>query len=224
LMDLALTRALGIAAQCKIVTAWDARDQAVVEHTIPFPQSEAYAVLHCVPKFNYKMWHRAGWIQVAQWLQARGLRVVLTGSSNPEELEHVASIHQEIPGAINLAGRLSLNQVACLLSRCRLYVGPDTVVTHIAAALAIPVVALYGPSNPVKWGPWPAGQSTSNPWRRHGSQRVHNVTLLQGLPPCVPCLKNGCDRHLASWSDCLLELSAERVIAAISQLLPGELS
>jgi heptosyltransferase-3 len=123
-------------------------------------------------------------------------------------------------GTVNAAGKLSLGASACLISRARIYIGPDTAMTHIAAALGTPTVALYGPTNPVKWGPWPRSQAPdANPWRRCGSQRAGNVVLLQGPGACVPCHLSGCDRHIGSYSDCLQQLPTARVIAAIEQLL-----
>ena len=84
----------------------------------------------------------------------------------------------------------------------------------------MPVVACYGPSDPVKWGPWPARYAhAANPWRRHGTQRINNVTLVQGSAACVPCMLEGCERHIDSFSDCLLELPASRVIAAAEEQL-----
>ena len=125
-----------------------------------------------------------------------------------------------IPGAINLAGKLTLSQTACLLGRARAYVGPDTAVTHMAAALAVPVVTLFGPSDPVKWGPWPAGYArATNPWRRLGTQRINNVTLIQGATACVPCFNEGCDRRVASYSDCLQQLPVSRITAALTAAL-----
>ena len=91
------------------------------------------------------------------------------------------------PGTVNAAGRLTLGASACLVGGARVYVGPDTALTHVAAALGVPTVALFGPTDPVKWGPWPRGHpSGTNPWRRYGSQRSGNVTLLQGVAPCTP--------------------------------------
>ncbi|MCI3953940.1 MAG: hypothetical protein K0R53_3440, partial [Burkholderiales bacterium] len=49
-----------------------------------------------------------------------------------------------------------------------------------------------------------------------------NVTLLQGLASCAPCLNEGCERNIASFSDCLQELPASRVIAAIAAALEDE--
>jgi heptosyltransferase-3 len=148
------------------------------------------------------------------------LHVVLSGGGAADELEYVGAIARRTPDAINLAGKLTLSQVACLLAQARVYAGPDTAVTHMAAALGIPVVALYGPTDPVKWGPWPAGYaSADNPWRRLGTQRVNNVTLIQGKAACAPCFNEGCDRHVASFSDCLQQLPASKVIAVIDGAL-----
>jgi heptosyltransferase-3 len=94
----------------------------------------------------------------------------------------------------------------------------------MAAALGVPSVVLFGPSNPVKWGPWPKDfrSTTDSPWRKQGSQRQGNVFLLQGEGDCVPCLAEGCDRHINSLSDCLQDLAVNRVIAAAESMLTGK--
>ena len=220
LMNLALAGTLAIAPCFEVVAASRPGDRAELERLLPFGLTERYAVLHVFPKFNYKMWRREAWIETARWLQARGLRVVLSGGGDRAELEYVAAIAHEISGTVNLSGKLTLSLAASLLAHAKIYVGPDTALTHMAAALGVPVVALYGPGNPVKWGPWPAGYAQgTNPWRRHGSQRVNNVVLIQGQAACVPCLREGCDRHIESYSDCLQQLQSANVIAAIADAL-----
>jgi heptosyltransferase-3 len=150
--------------------------------------------------------------------------VALTGGGDPAEIEYVTAIARALPvGALCAAGRLSLAASACLVKRARLYVGPDTAMTHIAAALGVPTVALFGPSNPVKWGPWPKHHPPgTNPWHRCGSQAVRNVVLVQGSPACVPCLLEGCDRHVDSVSDCLAALPLAKVQRAVQALLAQE--
>jgi heptosyltransferase-3 len=220
LMQLTLAAALDIEPCYDVVAAWRESDRDALARELPFALSEQYAVLHVFPKFNYKMWRRDAWVEIAQWLKARGLRVVLSGGGDEDELEYVGAIARTIPDAVNLAGKLALSEVACLLAHARAYVGPDTAVTHMAAALGVPVVTLYGPSDPVKWGPWPAGYARAlNPWRRLGTQRVNNVTLIQGDAACTPCFNEGCDRHVASFSDCLQQLPALKVVAALSNAL-----
>jgi len=220
-MNLALVEALGLTPRAEVAVSWSASDESQAAGLLGEDSGARLAVLHPYPKFNYKMWHRAGWVEVARWLDARGYRIALTGSPDPAEVSYTAEIAADMPARTrNLVGQLTLGGAGCLLSRASIYVGPDTALTHTAAALGIPTVALYGPTNPVKWGPWPANQGADrNPWRRCGSQRKGNVALVQGPGACVPCHLEGCDRHVESFSDCLMELPAARVIAALGDLL-----
>lgn len=224
LMNLHLADLLGIERSYEVVVSWSANDESSVIGALPFDIGvEPFAVLHMYPKFSYKMWRRDGWIDLARWLAKTGVRSVLTGSDAPEELDYVDRIfHAMPPGTVNLAGKLSLAGSAFLISRARYYVGPDTALTHVAAALGTPTVALFGPSNPVKWGPWPKGYAEDrNPYRMKGTQRVNNVVLLQGEGDCVPCREEGCEHHTASLSDCLQNLPAARVIAALQGFSPA---
>lgn len=221
LMNLVLADLFGIPRSHEVVAAWCAEDEAAVRAALPFdPDAQHYAVLHVHPMYAYKAWRREAWAEVAQWLHGQGMRVVLTGGNGAEELAYVRDLLALLPpDTVDVAGKLNLSGVACLLGKARAYVGPDTVVTHLAAATGVPTVALFGPSNPVKWGPWPKGyDADADPWRMHGSQRVNNVVLLQGDDDCVPCMEEGCDRHLDSLSRCLQELPAERVIGALREL------
>jgi heptosyltransferase-3 len=221
LTNLGLVDLLGIKRNHEVVVAWDTSDEKSVTGLLPFDIGlQPYAVLHMSPKFSYKMWHRDGWIQLARRLEANGIRVVLTGSGAPDEMEYVGQIFRSMPtSTVNMAGKLSLAESAFLISRAKCYVGPDTALTHVAAALGTPTVALFGPSNPVKWGPWPKGYDKDiNPYQMRGTQHVSNVVLLQGEGDCVPCMEEGCDRRITSLSACLQGLPVEKVIAALGEL------
>jgi len=221
-MHLALARLLGVRVHGDPVVTWGGQDEEQVTKLLGSDR-RPFAVLHTYPKFNYKMWRRDGWLEVASWLAARGHRIVLSGGKAAVELEYVADLARDMPsGTLNAAGKLALGASACLVNRADVYVGPDTALTHVAAALGVPTIALFGPSDPVKWGPWPRNHAPdANPWRRYGSQRVGNVTLLQGALPCVPCLVEGCERNIKSFSDCLQQLPARRVIVAIAAATGG---
>ena len=190
----------------------------------PKPRADPYVVVHPLALYAYKSWTPQGWRTLIGWLRAQNLEVVLSGAS-AEERAYCAALAG--PGVTDLSGRLSLAELAQLIRGARLYVGPDTSVTHIAAACGTPTVALFGPSNPVKWGPWPLGASDDpSPWRMLGQpwQRKGNVALLQGIQPadlghCLPCRLEGCERHLGSESRCLTEMPADPVIAAARELL-----
>lgn len=222
LMNLKLADLLGVPRCHEVVAAWNAEDEAAVRKVLPFdPEAQAYAVLHVYPMYAYKAWRDEAWGELADWLNGQGMRVVLTGGKSADEVAYVSKLLGLLPrGTVNVAGKLDFAGVAYLLSKARAYVGPDTVVTHLAAASGTPTVALFGPSNPVKWGPWPKGYDEDlNPYMMHGTQRVNNVVLLQGSGDCVPCMEEGCERHIASLSACLQNLPAASAIDALRELL-----
>lgn len=221
LTHLKLAELLDAKPSYEVVSGWRKEDEAQVRQILPFDLSlQPYAVLHVYPMFAYKMWRAGAWAELAHWLGDQGLRVVLTGGKSQEETEYIRHLLPLLPmNTVNAAGKLSLCGVAYLLSQARAYVGPDTSVTHMAAALGVPTVALFGPSNPVKWGPWPKGYAKGdNPYRMKGIQRINNVVLLQGEGDCVPCGEEGCEHHIASLSDCLQHLPAAMVIGALREL------
>ena len=190
---------------------------------LPFTRAEqAYAVMHFDPRNPYKCWTAEGWGTVIRHAVSHGLRVVLTGGGGGDEESYIRSI---VAGGadrdvVNLAGQLSLPQVSDLLSRCSLYVGPDTGVTHLAAAHAIPTIAMYGPTDPVYWGPWPCGYSRdTSPYVRGGRQQVGNVTVVQGDGDCVGCGREGCDDDPGGLSRCMQELPATAVVQAMDEMM-----
>jgi heptosyltransferase-3 len=222
LMNLKLADLLGIPRCHEVVASFNEQDEAAVRKVLPFnPDMQAYAVLHLFPMYAYKAWRNEAWAELAAWLDEQGMRVVLTGGNSVEEINYVQGLMGRLPrGTVDVAGKLNLAAVACLLSKASAYVGPDTVVTHLAAATGVPTVALFGPSNPVKWGPWPKGYGeNNNPYVMRGTQRLNNVVLLQGEGDCVPCMEEGCDRHIASLSDCLQNMPAAKAIDALRGLL-----
>jgi heptosyltransferase-3 len=173
--------------------------------------------------FSYKMWHLEGWISLINWLhKSKGLKIVLTGGNSSDELAYISLLRQSLPNeSINVAGKVNLSGVAYLLSKASVYVGLDTAVTHMAAALGIPTIVMYGPTNPVKWGPMPNNLSFSgkSPYKRKGSQIVKNVFLLQGQGECVPCHEEGCDRNIRSFSKCLQNIPGDDVIEAVETMI-----
>jgi heptosyltransferase III len=180
-----------------------------------------YAVLHLTPGHPYKRWRLDGWRDLALALRARGLRVVLTGGDGAEEREYLDDARSLLPADVeSVAGRLRLGDLTLLLERGALFAGPDTVATHLAAGVGAPTVAVFGPTNPLKWAPWPHGHRGLQPpfWKK-GSQRVRNVFLVQGPGGCVPCQQLGCERQRASRADCLDALPSSAVVAAALEML-----
>ncbi len=183
-----------------------------------------YAVIHAAPMFRYKRWTVEGWQVLAAALDARGLAVIATaGPDDRRTLDEVWAGQPEV----RCIEALAWPELATLIAGARIYVGPDTSVTHLAAATGSPTVALYGPTDPRLWGPWPAS-GLGQPWEAAGSiQHRGNVWLVQTPASCpwaiLPCQQEGCLRRLDSHSQCLDELTVSQVLSAVDVALavPG---
>jgi heptosyltransferase-3 len=193
----------------------------------PYPPERAaegleptpYAVVHAAPMFVYKRWTRDGWRALAEELRNRGLTVIATGGPAAAERSLLDDLWSGMPEITRVDGRLSWPQLASLLAGAQVYVGPDTAVTHLAAASGCPTVALFGPTDPRLWGPVPA-TGLDPMWAAAGTiQHRGNVWLVQNPLPCLPCQLEGCERRLDSHSQCLDELTAAQVISAVDQAL-----
>ncbi|MDE2598638.1 MAG: glycosyltransferase family 9 protein [Rhodocyclaceae bacterium] len=178
-------------------------------------------VLHPSPMFTYKQWSINGWAETIQWLYSRGYAIALSGGPATDERKYAEQViaTANVP-VLNCVGDLSFGETAEMFRRAKLYIGPDTGATHVAAACGTPTIALFGPTDPVRWAPWPYQWPAGNePWSRHGSALRGNVYLMQGEGSCVPCRGEGCDGHPGSDSQCLMQLPSQRVIAIAAQLL-----
>jgi heptosyltransferase-3 len=189
-------------------------------------QTEAdYVVLHPFPMFRYKEWREEAWVELVQYFLGLGLWVRISGGPSKVEIAACQRLRRTVgdPRVVVLAGQTSFAQLAEMLAGAKCYVGPDTVVTHLAAASGCPTIALFGPSNPIKWGPWPSARvELKSPWAMSspdGLQIEGNVALLQDTLPCVPCMQEGCERKLESESACLKNISVQRVISMIERMI-----
>jgi heptosyltransferase-3 len=182
---------------------------------LTFSPGDSYAVIHASPMFRYKEWTPDGWRMLAAGLKQRGLSVVAIGGPDPAERKYLDDVWQ---GAVSIH-QLSWPQNVALLQKARLFVGPDTSTTHLAAAAGCPTVALFGPTDPRVWGPWPA-KGLDAPWQVGAAiQNRGNVWIVQNPLPCLPCQLEGCERNIGSASICLEELKAEQVLIAVDRAL-----
>lgn len=189
-------------------------------------RESAYAVVHLSAMYRYKSWTASGWCELIHALTDRGLRVYLTGGTAPHERAFATGIAAQFADVKvrDLSGQLAFSELTPLIEKARMFIGPDTSVTHLAAATGVPTVTLFGPSHPVTWAPWPRGfgRTATSPWVKLAPlQNQNNVWIVQGIKSCVPCLQEGCDRKLDSRSECLDELPASRVVAVVDRILAG---
>lgn len=143
---------------------------------------EPYVVfLHATAQAR-KEWPVANWIALGRSLNERGLRVVLPWGTETERLrsEEIAKV---LPNA-RVPERAPLDQVARLIANARGVVGVDTGLLHLAAALAVPLVAIFAGSQPRLTGPVGAGPMT--------------VLGADGAPPNVVEVQAAVDRVVSS--------------------------
>jgi heptosyltransferase-3 len=179
-------------------------------------------VVHAPSMWPYKQWPLAHFRSLVGALLADGCQVVLTGSAAERDQECIAALRGlgEAPQLLDVSGRLDFNQLTTLLQGAALYIGPDTSVSHLAAATGVPVIAILGPTNPQRWAPWPARSNARALFARSaGVQQSGNVTVIQGRQSCVPCGRAGCEDHRQSRSDCLQSITPEQVLEQARKVL-----
>ena len=121
----------------------------------PTTSASPYAVLLHGSAQPAKEWPQDCWREVGSRLSANGLEVVLPWGSDRERARSEA-LARSIPNA-RVPDRLALDAVAALLGDARLVVGLDTGLVHLAAALSVPLLAIFVASDPELTGPRGAG-------------------------------------------------------------------
>ena len=116
---------------------------------------DAFVVVHPGTARDEKYWRADRWAAVIDHLGGeRGLQVVLTGSPDAREQEHLAAIKSAASVDVaDLSGTVGLVGLAEVLRRARLILGVDSAAMHLAALFERPEIALFGPTNPFHWRP-----------------------------------------------------------------------
>jgi heptosyltransferase-2 len=157
--NLDLLHPLGVRAAGIAPVTWrvDAEESAAVDRlldSVGLSRADIVAI-HPGNAGSALNWPPAQYADLGRRLVADHRRVVITGSDGERRL--TAGVAAAVgAGAIDLGGKLTLPQLAALFARCTLYIGSATGPTHLAAAVGVPVVALYSPlrsSAPVRWRP-----------------------------------------------------------------------
>jgi heptosyltransferase-2 len=115
--------------------------------------SEPAAVLHPFSAVQQRSWPMENFAELASRLSKEGrFHTVIVGG--PVDVGPFRSMKHLFEDAVDLVGKCTLRETVALLKRCALFVGNDSGIMHLAAAAGAPLVALFGPQSPVKFGPW----------------------------------------------------------------------
>lgn len=132
-----------------------------------------------------KIWPAEAFAVLADRLQTDGLRPVLFYGPGEREDRLAAPARAAMPDALDMGGRYSLAQVAALLARCCLFVGSDSGLMHLSAALDVPTLGLFGPSHAAQYAPsgrWAEvleapGSPGAGDMTRLGAEDVHRAAM-----------------------------------------------
>lgn len=179
---------------------------------------EEFILLHPYTRWEYKKWPSVHWARLSGRIEREmGIRTLFTVAPGSFERRIREELSEAgVDESRFVPGPLTLGRAAALVSLADAYAGIDTVITHMAAALGRRTVAIFGPTPPWRWGPWPNGHPVSTPYEhRGGIQRKGNIAIVQKDWDCVACDRMGCGHAPESASRCLVELSVEEVYSEL---------
>lgn len=124
--------------------------RGLAEHCPDTP--ERIVCLHVAGGKHYKHWPLERYARIIDWLASQGLQPALIGATpDRSAADRVKELCRHQP--LDLVAQCPIGPLIALLSQCRLFLGNDSGPMHIAAAAGSPIVALFGPTDPVRWGP-----------------------------------------------------------------------
>jgi heptosyltransferase-3 len=167
----------------------------------PF-ETKGFVLIHPVSRWRFKCPPPSVIARLICALHAKGYPVVISSGPDQDEIAMAREIVQKAQGChiLNLAGQTSLKELGALVQLSRTLICVDSVPLHMASALKTPVVALFGPSSDLNWGPW-----------------MHDKARVVAQPfSCRPCFMDGCGG--SKMSDCLYTLPVPSILQAFQEL------
>jgi ADP-heptose:LPS heptosyltransferase len=160
--------------------------------------TEKLALIHPAAAFATKQWASQNFARVVEFLAERGFTSVAIAAPNEQSL--LDQLRSET--SVNVVTfALSLPEVTALAARSQLFVGNDSGIAHIAAAVGTPSVVVFGSSNIAHWRPW----------------NTAPAEVVFEEMPCQPCHGYFCAQF--AQPECILRVPVGRVTAAIDRLL-----
>ncbi len=161
--------------------------------------NQPFALIHPAAAFDTKTWAAANFARVVEHLAARGLPAVAV--AGPSEEKVIDEVRARSTSPLVGFNDLSLPELTALAARASIFVGNDSGVAHVAAAVRTPQVVVFGSSNVAHWRPWTAAPAE----------------VVREEMPCAPCPGYTCAEFDAP--ECIRRVSVERVVAAVERVL-----
>jgi heptosyltransferase III len=148
-----------------------------------------------------RAWEAGNYVQIADYIADKyKLKVILTGSKEDHKwAQDIADSTEQ--KSINIAGKTSLSEFIAIVENASLVICGNTGAMHIAASFDRPLVALHGPTDVVKWGPW-----------------SKNNVIVKANMDCQPCSSLGFEYGCRN-NTCMTSISIDEVKSAVDKLL-----
>ncbi|MGI9035546.1 MAG: glycosyltransferase family 9 protein [Pyrinomonadaceae bacterium] len=160
------------------------------------------ALLHPAAAFETKQWATKNFARAAEFLSEKGFQIVAAATAKERQILENLKLLARVP--VTTFDDLTLPEIAALASRAEIFVGNDSGIAHIAAAVNTPSVVIFGSSNINHWRPW--------------TRAAHEI-VYEKLP-CQPCAGYFCKEFDAP--KCILNVEIESVIEAIEKVLSAK--
>ncbi|MDQ3652398.1 MAG: glycosyltransferase family 9 protein [Acidobacteriota bacterium] len=164
-----------------------------------FDGGQDFALIHPAAAFDSKTWAAENFARVAEYLRERGLASIIVAAPGEERVIDALGSHARVP--VVAFTDLTLPEVTALVARARLFVGNDSGIAHIAAAVRTPSVIIFGSSNVAHWRPW-----TNAP-----------AEVVREEMTCAPCPGYTCAEF--DVPQCIRRIPVERVTDAVARVL-----
>ena len=151
-------------------------------------------------KWPTKAWPLDYYAKLLDELALKDIQTVVVGLKDDERFFNKFARTLKVARPINACGKTTIGQLFCLIKKMDVFVGLDSAPLHIAAGLNVPVVALFGPTDPLRHFP-----------------PTEKFVLLKKETDCSPCYKRNCDRM-----DCMKLITPEEVLKAVEELIGQE--
>lgn len=191
--------------EMRVSFSYESADREVVETFLSEAavQPGRYFHVHLTSRWMFKTMPPAAAAGLVDRIAGySGLTAVLSAAPVEKELGYLERVIAECRRpVVDLGGKLTLKQTGALSATARFFVGVDSAPMHIAAALDVPTLGIFGPSSPTHWGPWDNSLNV-NPYKKErGIQFSSRHMVLHTSRECYPCWMDGCNGSKVS--DCL---------------------
>lgn len=151
------------------------------------PNAESQiALIHPTAAFETKQWATENFARVAEFLYEKNLLAVAVATK--AESAVLESLRQNSRVPITIFDDLTLPEITALASKAKIFVGNDSGIAHIAAAVGTPTVVIFGASNPNHWRPWTNAPNEIVRFEAACEHPLDEIRKGSENPACIRCV------------------------------------